>query len=249
MKAVILAAGRGSRLQPYSDFLPKALMPIGISPAGSFETIIEKLIRQIRRAGIEEIVVVMNYRAEAIMHCLGDGAAYSTRISYVFQDKLDGNAGAFYRAQHLVAGSPVLVTDCDNDITDDDLFAAMRAAHANSGAACTVAVCEVEDVTKFAIIKTNADGKPVDIYEKPADAKTWGTLAKSGMMIFSAELVGLDRSISKSPAGDFTTTAIIKYCLEHDLLVLLHRIETGFHDIGTWSEYLPILRDRLHSQQ
>jgi len=245
MNAVILAAGRGTRLQPYSDVLPKALMPIGISPSGAFETIIEKLVRQICRADIRDIVVVVNYRAEEIMRCLGDGNRYGARISYVFQDQLDGNAGAFYRAQHLILGEPVLVTDCDNDITDHDLFARMASAHRVAGAACTVGVSEVREVSKFAIIKTDDSGTPMDIYEKPENASVWGNLAKSGMMVFSADLAAMDRSISLSPAGDYTTTGIIKYCLEHDLEVSLFRITTGFHDIGTWQEYLPILRERL----
>lgn len=244
MKAVILAAGKGTRLRPYSEFMPKALMPIDIRD-GSFRTIIEKLVDQISRAGIRDIIVVVNYRAEMIMTCLGDGAHLGVRISYVMQSRLDGNAGAFYRAQHLLGDEPVLVTDCDNDISDDELFAAMRVRHEETGAECTVAVCPVEEVQKFAIIKTDRSGRPVDIYEKPEDRQEWGNLAKSGMMMFSSGLAQKDRAIARTPAGEYTTTQIIKHCIEQDLSLELYSIEGGFHDIGTWNEYLPILRSRL----
>ena len=246
MKAVILAAGKGTRLRPYSEFMPKALMPIDVRN-GSFRTIIEKLVDQISRAGIEDIIVVVNYRAEMIMTCLGDGTHLGVRICYVMQSELDGNAGAFYRAQHLLGDEAVLVTDCDNDISDDELFAVMRAEHERSGAHCTVGVCPVEEVQKFAIIKTDADGTPMDIFEKPKDREEWGNLAKSGMMMFSSVLAQMDRAIARTESGEYTTTQIIKHCIDEKLSLALHNIEGGFHDIGTWNEYLPILGARLGS--
>lgn len=244
LKAVILAAGRGTRLRPYSDLLPKALMPIGIGPSGALETIIEKLVRQIRTAGVEEIVVVVNYRAEQIMQALGANPQGAS-LSYVFQEKLDGNAGAFFRTVHLLGRTDVIVTDCDNDIADDSLFSRLAAAHTESEATCTVGVSRVSDVSKFAIIKTAEDGTPIDIYEKPPDESGWGNLAKSGMMIFSPTLYLQGKDVSLTPGGEYTTTRMIATCIEQGKPIVLHEIERGFHDIGTWNEYIPILSQRL----
>jgi dTDP-glucose pyrophosphorylase len=245
MKSVILAAGRGTRLAPYSDILPKPLMPVAVDGSGAFVPIIDLLIRQIAAAGVDGIVVAVNHLSDLIIRHLGDGGRFGVPISYVYQEALDGNAGAFYRAQKLLAGHDVIVTDGDNYLSDDSVFAAMAALHRSSHAACTVAVSRVADVRKFAIIKVDSSGKPVDIFETPADASEWGNLAKSGMMILSADLAAADRSISRTGQGEYTTTRIIKHCLETGKRVSLYEIATGFHDIGTWTEYLGVLARNL----
>jgi NDP-sugar pyrophosphorylase family protein len=249
MKAVILAAGRGTRLTPYSDILPKPLMPIETDKNSAFKSIIEKLIYQISLADIKEIIIVVNYKADLIINYLGDGSRMGVKLAYVFQEKLDGNAGAYYRARHLVSGSPVLITDCDNFINDDSLFISMRKEHEEKNQDLTVAVCRVNNIKKYAIIKTDAGGKPVDIFEKPDDEKTWGNLAKSGMMMLSAALAAKDKSISLTASGEYTTTEIVRHAVKEKLPTGLFNIEKGFTDIGTWEEYIPVLKKMLEKNQ
>jgi dTDP-glucose pyrophosphorylase len=245
MKAVILAAGKGTRLKPYSDILPKPLMPIELDETGAFRTILERLVLQIKRAGVTDIVIVVNYKADMIMEAMGDGSRLGLRIAYVHQSVLDGNGGAFYRAQELVRGHDTIITDSDNLVSDDDVFVSMRTRHELSQAAVTVGVCNVRDVRKFAIVKTDAEGRAIDIFEKPESASGWGTLAKSGLMILSSEIGGLDRSISVAPNGEYTTTQIVKYCIEQKKRVELFEITSGFKDIGTWNEYVPVFKARM----
>jgi dTDP-glucose pyrophosphorylase len=245
MKAVILAAGKGTRLSPYSEITPKPLMPIELSQDGGFRPILDRLIDQIRQAGVREIVVVVNYKADLIMGHLDDGHTLGVKVSYVWQGTLDGNAGAYYRAQHLVVGDDVIVTDSDNFLGDDDVFLRMAELHRSSGASVTVGVSRVPNPSKFAIIKVDAAGNPVDIYEKPTDVQAWGNLAKSGLMILSRDLAAQPRDISLTASKEYTTTQIIKHCLVTGRKVALHDIAAGFHDIGTWEEYLPVLRERI----
>lgn len=245
MKAVILAAGRGSRLAPYSDILPKPLMPVETKKDGSFVTIIDKMIEQIKLAGVIEFVVVVNYKASLIIEHLKDGSQIGVKIAYVFQSELDGNAGAFYRAQHLVKGDDVIVTDSDNFISNDNVFKSMADLHKAKKASLTVGVCTVENVKKFAIIKTDSNGNALDIFEKPDDASYWGHLAKSGMMILSNDLAQLPRDISVTEKGEYTTTQIVKHCIVNKLPIELHSIDGGFYDIGTWAEYIPVLKAHM----
>ena len=246
MKAVILAAGKGSRLAPFTDIMPKPLMPIGLSEKGCFITIIEKLIRQLNRAGINEIFIIVNYKAELIMKYLKeDGGVDGVKLSYLVQSELDGNAGAFYRAQHLLGDESVLVTDCDNFIDDDEVFVKMCGQFDSDGVDLTVGVCPVDDVTKYAIIKTDEVGKPVDIYEKPSSSEGWGNLAKSGVMILSSELASKDRNISITEKGEYTTTEIVRHCINGGGSISLHPFDRGFTDIGTWNEYAEVLKANL----
>jgi mannose-1-phosphate guanylyltransferase len=248
MKAVILAAGKGTRLLPYSDIIPKPLMPIETESDGSFKPIIDKLISQIRLAGVRDFVVAVNYKAELIMRHLQDGKRLGVRISYVFQGELDGNAGAFYRAQHLIGDEDAIITDSDNYLSDDSVFVEMAELHRSKKAAVTVGVCEVDNPSKYAIIRTDKDGRPIDIFEKPKDDPSWGNLAKSGMMVLSNEIAMMDASISLTDKKEYATTQIIKHCLMKGLPVELYRIRSGFHDIGTWDEYIPILRRSLEAE-
>ena len=243
MKAVVLAAGKGSRLKPYSAILPKPLMPIGIDENGGFYTIIEKIIRQLKAAGVLEIVVVVNYLADVILRYLKDGRELGVKISYVFQDVLDGNGGAFYRAQHLVSSEEVIITDCDNFFQNDGVFSEMRDTHTSRTSDVTVGVSRVEDITKFAIIRLGRDGKPIDVFEKPKNKRKWGNLAKSGAMILSRNVAKLDREISLTKNNEYTTTEIVRYCIDHDRKIVLH--ELNFADIGTWNEYIPVFKDNL----
>ena len=236
MKAVILAAGLGTRLRPYTNLVPKPLMPIEMHE-GKFLTIIERIIRQISQVGIEDVVIVVNYKAQMIKAYLGD-ESFGCRLQYVEQEILDGNAGAFYRAQHLIDGA-VLITDCDNYFSNEETLRDMVQQFYESNPDILVGASRVDNPSKYAIIKTEEE-KPVDIYEKPESG--WGNLAKSGVMILSNRIASMDRRIAKTDEK-YTTTQIIKHCMENDYTVKL--FDLAFTDIGTWDEYILTLRGSL----
>ncbi len=240
MKAVILAAGKGTRLAPFNKLLPKPLMPIGKKNDGSFKTIIERLIEQLEKAMPDEIIVVVNYKADLIKEYLGIKSETGQKIRYVEQEVLDGNAGAFYRAQRFVEGD-VIITDADNLIEGDQVFKRMYASHRESNADITIAVCRVHDIRKYAIVKVE-NGKAVDIFEKPTDENKWGNLAKSGALILSKGLSQMDKQVSEVK-GEYTTTQIIKYAIENGMEINLFPIR--FNDIGTWGEYTRIFKESL----
>lgn len=247
MKAVILAAGVGSRLAPYTDILPKPLMPI-TKDSGRLISIVELLIKQIREAGISDIIMIVNYRAEMIQHYLGDGARLGVSLTYRTQEVLDGNAGAYYRAQDLIGPDEhVFLTDCDNFLSDDTCIAGLVQSHLGSDAAITVGSFPVENIEKYAIIRTDEHGAPVGIFEKPAKETQgiWGNLAKSGMLMLSPEVAHLDRSISRVPQGEYTTTGIIAHGISVGMKVSLFPIACSFVDIGTWGDYLRVLASQL----
>ena len=247
MKAVILAAGRGTRLAPYSEILPKPLMPVTVDAEGAFVPIIDHLIRQIKAAGVDGIVVVVNYLAEMIVPPSG------RRVSLRRPDilRLPGEAG---RKRRRLLSSPGHRPGRRRDRDRRRQLPKRRRGLpspwprriARRGAACTVAVSRVKDVRKFAIIKDGAlVARPWISTRNRRTKRSRGNLAKSGMMIFSASLAAADPSISLTPQGEYTTTAIIKHCIAAGLGVALHELKGGFNDIGTWPEYLGVLKRSL----
>ena len=248
MKAVILAAGKGTRLQPYTDSMPKPLMPIMKDPGGSGKliSIIELLIYQIKLAGITDIIVVVNYKEDLLRAYLKDGSALGVSLEYVRQETLNGNAGAYYYAQHLIPeGEAVFITDCDNFIEDDSCIKQMVDAHSAAGVDLTVGTFPVADVTKYAIIKCDEQGIPQDIYEKPSDSTYWGTTAKSGMLILSGKLAKAPRELAETPDGEYTTTQIVKHQLITNGSLQLYGITCKCYDVGTWPDYIRILTANL----
>ncbi|MBI3900433.1 MAG: nucleotidyltransferase family protein [Gammaproteobacteria bacterium] len=108
MKAMILAAGRGERMRPLTDTLPKPLLPVGGRP------LIVHLIEKLARAGLRDIVINHSYLGSAIEHALADGAQYGVRIRY--SPESDGpleTGGGIHRALPLLGDVPFLVINGD----------------------------------------------------------------------------------------------------------------------------------------
>ena len=88
MRIVILAGGRGTRLQPYTAVLPKPLMPVGDYP------ILEVVVRQLVASGFDHLTLAVNHQAELIRAFFGDGSRLGLRIRYCNEDQPLGTAGA-----------------------------------------------------------------------------------------------------------------------------------------------------------
>ncbi|OGO96118.1 MAG: mannose-1-phosphate guanylyltransferase [Coxiella sp. RIFCSPHIGHO2_12_FULL_44_14] len=108
MKAMLLAAGRGSRLRPLTDTVPKALLSVGS------HRLIEYHLLALKAIGIHDIVINVCHHAEKIMDYLGDGSGYHLRIQYSHEsDNILGTGGGIYRALPLLGEEPFLVVSAD----------------------------------------------------------------------------------------------------------------------------------------
>jgi NDP-sugar pyrophosphorylase family protein len=87
MKAVVLAGGKGTRLAPFTTVIPKPLMPIGDMP------ILEVMLRQMKRAGVDEVILAIGHLGQLLRAFFGDGSQYGLRISYSIEESPLGTAG------------------------------------------------------------------------------------------------------------------------------------------------------------
>ena len=120
MKAMILAAGRGTRLAPLTDHTPKPMLPIRGRP------LIEWQIEQLKAAGIEQIVINTYHLGQQIMDALGDGQRLGVSIEYSIEESLLDTGGGIKRALPLLGKDPFLVLN--GDIWTDFNFADLPAA-------------------------------------------------------------------------------------------------------------------------
>ena len=119
MRAMILAAGFGTRLRPLTNTIPKALLPIAGRP------LIEYGLLFLKAHGIEEVVINLHHLGEKIRATLGDGSIYGLRISYSPEEPILESGGGIKNAQSFLDGEAFVVLNCDT-IIDLDLTAATR---------------------------------------------------------------------------------------------------------------------------
>ncbi|HUF37119.1 MAG TPA: sugar phosphate nucleotidyltransferase [Anaerolineales bacterium] len=131
MRAVILAGGKGTRLLPYTTVLPKPLLPIGEMP------ILEIVLRQLKRAGVENAILTVGYLGSLLQAYFQDGAGIGLQLDYSFEDHPLGTAGPLALVRDRLTET-FLITNGDI-LTTLDLRAMIR-SHRLSGAAATVAM-------------------------------------------------------------------------------------------------------------
>lgn len=107
MKAMILAAGRGSRLQPLTDTIPKPLLLVGK------KTLIEYNLDLLNHAGIDDVVINVSHHAKQIMDFLGDGSRYGLTIQYSYEPEVLGTGGGIFQALELLGKEPFLLLSAD----------------------------------------------------------------------------------------------------------------------------------------
>jgi NDP-mannose synthase len=175
MKAVILAGGRGRRLAPYTAILPKPLMPIGDVP------ILEVVVRQVKKAGFDDITLAVGYLAELLMAYFGDGNKWGVQIRYSREEQPLGTAGPLGLIDGLDA--PFLVMNGDLLTTVD--YGDMWQSHTTGGAIATLATFQRDAKIDLGVIETNSQGWVERYIEKP----TYHYTVSTGIYVFEPSVL------------------------------------------------------------
>jgi dTDP-glucose pyrophosphorylase/CBS domain-containing protein len=156
LTAVVMAGGYGTRLRPLTDKVPKPMLPVGDRP------LLERIIEQLRAAGVRKVMLATHYRSEMIAGHFGDGRAFGVDIQYVTEAEPLGTAGALALVES--GNEPVLVIN--GDIVTQVDFRAMHDFHREHRADMTVAVKQYDFHMPYGII--TIDGvKVTGVSEKP----------------------------------------------------------------------------------
>lgn len=176
MKAVILAGGKGARLAPYTKILPKPLMPIGDMP------ILEILLRQMKRAGVDEAVLTVGHLAQLLQVFFQDGERLGVKIRYSFEDHPLGTAGPLSLVDGL--DSTFLVSNGDVLTTLD--MRHLIAEHRQSGAAATISTHTRNVKVDLGVIQFKDGSREVNGYiEKP----TYHFQVSMGIYVFEPRVL------------------------------------------------------------
>ncbi|WP_049925560.1 bifunctional sugar-1-phosphate nucleotidylyltransferase/acetyltransferase [Halopiger goleimassiliensis] len=170
MKAVVLAAGEGTRIRPLSEAVPKPMLPVADRP------LVAHTVDAAIDAGADEIVLVVGYEADSVRSYFGT-AYRDVPVTYAVQHEQAGTAHAVRAARDHLEG-PFAVLNGDNLYEP----ASIERLFASAPAVCAV---EVEDPRQYGVLSTDADGTVDHIVEKPADPPT--NLANAGAYAFPSE--------------------------------------------------------------
>ncbi|MEH2240326.1 NDP-sugar synthase [Nostoc sp.] len=194
MKAMILAAGKGTRVRPITYTIPKPMIPILQKP------VMEFLLELLRKHGFDQIMVNVSHLAEEIENYFRDGQRFGVQIAYSFEGKIDdegklegeaiGSAGGMRRIQDF---SPffddTFVVLCGDALIDLDLTAAVK-WHKAKGAIATIITKSVpkEEVSSYGVVVTDEDGRVKAFQEKPSTEEALSTNINTGIYIFEPEV-------------------------------------------------------------
>lgn len=218
---VLMVGGRGERLRPLTDKVPKPLLRIGGN------TIVERLITSFRQAGVDDVYLTVNYLAEQFEDRLGDGAGLGVRLHYVHEEQPLHTAGALSllpeQSRALLVSNGDLVTTVD--------FAAMLEFHRYHRSAITVAGVEYAATVPYGVLRT-ADHHLLHIDEKP----TTRQLVSAGMYVLAPEVL---RYVP--PGRYFGMPDLIDRVLRDGLGVSVFPVLERWSDIGSKEELERVL--------
>lgn len=233
MKAVILAAGKGTRMRELTNDIPKPMVEAHGKP------ILEHIISGLLHAGIHDIFIVTGFRAEAIENYFGDGSKWQAKIRYGRQLVQDGTGKAPELAKEFVGVSPFILTYGDILVPPENY---LRMVHRyNEGYfSGVITVTKGEDVTKGGLNFFDNEFCLQRIVEKPGAAALEALRAEgwikpnepvwynAGIYIFKPSLFEFTSRLQKSPRGEFELTDAVAA-----LVAAKHKL-AGMEIQGRW---------------
>ena len=214
MKAVILAAGKGTRMRELTDELPKPMLRVQGKP------ILEHILAGILAAGIREIFIVTGWRGEVIENHFGDGKKWNARIAFGRQPVPDGTGKAPELAKAFVGDSPFLLTYGDI-LVPPETYPQMLRRFSGNDFAGVITVTRGEDVAKGGLNFFDEQFCLKRLVEKPspeqlAQLRRDGWLKpgvpawyNAGIYIFRPSLFDFTARLQKSPRGEYELTDAI----------------------------------------
>lgn len=249
MKAMILAAGKGTRVRPLTYELPKPMIPILGKPVMAY------LIEHLAQHQIKDVMVNVSYLHEKIQQYFGDGHRFGVNIGYSFEGDIDngkivpspvGSAGGMRKIQDFGGFfDETTIVICGDAIIDLDITKAV-AEHKQKGALVSLVAKEVslDKVSGYGIVVTDETGKIVSFQEKPTQQEARSNLASTGIYIFEPEALNLISSGSTFDIGSDLFPLLVERSLP------FYAINHPFNwiDIGLVSDYWLVMQQVMRGE-
>ncbi|HHT26661.1 MAG TPA: nucleotidyltransferase family protein [Firmicutes bacterium] len=226
MKAVILAAGRGTRLAELTKEVPKPMVPIGGRPC------LARIITALHATGIGEIVIVTGYRADVIKAYFGDGAQMGVNITYVDQSVQSGTGSALHITRETVGDSSFVMTYGDILVPEEN-YAQMAQVFQKLRPQALLGLNWVEDPYRGAAVYLAENNRVAKIVEKPPQGTATTHWNNAGVFVFDPIIYQYTETLQLSPRGEYELPDAIQAMLQAGLAVYGYPLQGYWKDIGT----------------
>ncbi len=226
MKAVILAAGKGSRLNPLTVTRPKHMLPIAGKP------VLEHIVQGLRDADVREIGLVVHHIKEKIIGYFGDGSKWGVEITYIEQPKPEGTAAAVEVAADYVGDEPFLLVHGDVTVTGPILRELINIFERNSADAVVLGT-EVPNPQEYGVL--DVDGNPIGrllgVIEKPR-GRVRSRVINAGAFVFTPRIFEYVSRVGYSSRGERELTEALRM-MASEREVLVYNAGSGWwFDVG-----------------
>lgn len=219
IECIIMAGGRGKRLSPLTDKVPKPMLPLGDKP------IIEYNIDRLISYGVRKIYISVRYLGDQIQEYFGDGSSKGIEIEYIWEDEPLGTAGSLSLTKNIQTDYVLLMnSDLFTNVNIADMYNVAQANNADM----VIASTEYKVDVPYAVFENDENYKIKSLVEKP----TYIYHSNAGIYLFKSKL------ISKIPKHTFyDITDLMEDLINEDYLLMHHPIHGYWIDIGKPADY------------
>ncbi|MFF7633336.1 sugar phosphate nucleotidyltransferase [Kitasatospora sp. NPDC008050] len=225
MKAVVMAGGEGTRLRPMTSSMPKPLLPVANRP------IMEHVLRLLKRHGLTDTVVTVQFLASLVKNYFGDGEELGMSLSYANEEIPLGTAGSVKNAEDALRDDSFLVISGDA-LTDFDL-SELIAFHRSKGALVTVCLTRVPDPLEFGITIVDDEGRVERFLEKPTWGQVFSDTVNTGIYVMEPEVFDY---VAAGQSVDWSSD-VFPQLLKEGKPVYGYVAEGYWEDVGTHESY------------
>lgn len=211
--AVLLAAGRGNRLRPYTDLMPKPLLPVDGRPT------LDYVLEAAANAGLQTVCIVTHHLGEQIEQYVGDGSAWNLAAVFCRQPEMAGTAHALQSAVTaypalFAEGQPFVLTATDY-VFPSDYLANLVTAHQSSGADMTISLKELhpQEILASSSVRFALDGSITQIIEKPGIGEINSPFSASLTFVLPGAILRYLPQMEPSPRGEYEIQSLVNQLL------------------------------------
>ena len=236
MKAVVMAGGFGTRIQPLTNSRPKPMLPIMNRP------MMEHTMMMLKDLGITEFIVLLYFKPEIIQDHFKDGSDFGIKISYVVPDGDYGTAGAVKLAQELIGDDNFIIISGDL-VTDFD-FKKLIDFHESKKSKLSIGLTSVENPLQFGVVIANEDDVIEKFLEKPSWGEVFSDTINTGIYIIEPEILDY---IPKGENFDFAKD-LFPLLMKEKIELMAHNLSGYWRDVGNPESYREVYEDILSNR-
>ena len=220
-KAVLLAAGKGTRMRELTNELPKPMLAVNGRP------ILQHIVEGLAAAGVTHFLIVVGYRAEVVREFFGDGSAFGVRVEYVTQTVQDGTGRVVELAREF-AGADAFVLSYGDILVSPENY--VRLVAPGSAEALVSVKHNPGEIAKGGAVFVNERFELTDLREKPQPGEPTSPWYNAGVYTFRPSIFEFTARLEKSPRGEYELTDAIRTLAQSGRLVQVVELT------GTWAD-------------